>query len=72
MSGPVIVIGLDAAEPWVVDHYIAQGRMPVMKRLRETGAYGLVQNQELLQSRACLHHIHDRCLACGNGLLGPY
>jgi len=45
MPGPVIVIGLDAAEPWVVDHYIAQGRMPVMKRLRETGAYGLVQNQ---------------------------
>ncbi len=50
MPGPVIVIGLDAAEPWVIDHYIAQGRMPTMKRLREQGAYGLVQNQELYKA----------------------
>lgn len=52
ISGPVIVIGLDAAEPWVIDHYIAQGRMPVLKRLCERGAYGLVQNSEIYKAEA--------------------
>jgi len=50
MSGPVVVIGLDAFEPWVMDHYIAEGRLPNLKRLREEGAYGLVQNQELYKA----------------------
>lgn len=52
MSGQVIVIGLDAAEPWVIDHYIKQGRMPVLERMRKQGAYGLVQNSEIYKAEA--------------------
>lgn len=44
MPAKVVVLGLDSAEPWVIDHYIAQGRLPNIARLRKAGAYGLTRN----------------------------
>jgi predicted AlkP superfamily phosphohydrolase/phosphomutase len=41
MSTPrVVMIGLDAAEPSLIEQWIADGTLPHLKRLRERGAYG--------------------------------
>ena len=44
MTSKVVALCMDSAEPWVFDHYIAQGRLPNIARLRKEGAYGLTQN----------------------------
>lgn len=44
MTAKVVAICLDAAEPWVIDHYVERGRLPNLARLREAGAYGHTQN----------------------------
>ncbi|QKX17108.1 alkaline phosphatase family protein [Microbulbifer sp. YPW1] len=40
----LIVIGLDSAEPSMVEEFIASGDMPVLKELRARGAYGRLEN----------------------------
>ncbi len=44
MKRPVIAIGLDAAEPPVIERWLAEGHLPTLRRLREQGAYGRIQN----------------------------
>jgi predicted AlkP superfamily phosphohydrolase/phosphomutase len=44
MPAKVVVLGLDSAEPWVIDHYIEQGRLPHIAQLRDRGAFGLTRN----------------------------
>ncbi|MEC4806948.1 MAG: alkaline phosphatase family protein [Jaaginema sp. PMC 1079.18] len=41
---PVIAIGLDAAEPSVMEKWMAEGRLKTMSRLRSQGIYGRLQN----------------------------
>jgi len=41
---PVLAIGLDAAEPSLVERWMAEGHLPALARLRALGAYGRVQN----------------------------
>jgi predicted AlkP superfamily phosphohydrolase/phosphomutase len=41
---PVLAIGLDAAEPSLVERWMAEGHLPALARLRTLGAYGRVQN----------------------------
>ncbi len=40
MKKSVIAIGLDAADPIVLEQWMAQGHLPNLSRLRQTGAYG--------------------------------
>lgn len=37
---PVLMIALDAAEPRLIERWIADGSLPTLKRLREQGVYG--------------------------------
>jgi predicted AlkP superfamily phosphohydrolase/phosphomutase len=39
-SAKVLVIGLDAAEPSLIERWTAEGVLPNLRRLRERGAYG--------------------------------
>ncbi len=39
MTRPVVVIGLDAADPLLVEHWTDEGRLPVLARLRASGSY---------------------------------
>jgi predicted AlkP superfamily phosphohydrolase/phosphomutase len=41
-----LAIGLDAAEPSLVERWMADGRLPVLSRLRAGGAYGRLRNSE--------------------------
>lgn len=40
MSRPVIAIGLDAADPNLLEKWMAQGHLKTMRQLKESGAYG--------------------------------
>ncbi|MGF1515219.1 MAG: alkaline phosphatase family protein [Elainellaceae cyanobacterium] len=44
MKAPVIAIGLDAAQPDVLDAWMDQGYLKNLARLRKQGAYGLLEN----------------------------
>ncbi|MGQ4650674.1 alkaline phosphatase family protein [Lyngbya aestuarii] len=46
MKTPVIAIGLDAAEPSVLEKWMSQGYLKNMCRLREQGTYGRLKNFE--------------------------
>jgi predicted AlkP superfamily phosphohydrolase/phosphomutase len=50
MTAKVVALCLDSAEPWVLDHYIAKGRLPNLARLRNQGAYGLTQNEKFYKA----------------------
>jgi predicted AlkP superfamily phosphohydrolase/phosphomutase len=41
---PVLAIGLDAAEPSLVERWMGEGHLPALARLRALGAYGRLQN----------------------------
>ncbi len=44
MKNPVIAIGLDAADPSLIETWIAQGHLPNLRRLRERGVYTHLDN----------------------------
>ena len=44
MRNPVIAIGLDAADPNLLDKWIAEGKLENLSKLRQEGAYGHLQN----------------------------
>ena len=46
MKNPVIAIGLDAAEPSLVEKWMADGHLPNLQRLRDQGAYTRLNNFE--------------------------
>ncbi|MEL6468414.1 MAG: alkaline phosphatase family protein [Cyanobacteria bacterium J06623_4] len=43
MKHPVIAIGLDAAEPDLLDKWMAEGHLKNLKKLRQAGAYGKIE-----------------------------
>ncbi|MDR7418495.1 MAG: alkaline phosphatase family protein [Armatimonadota bacterium] len=45
MSAPrMLIVGLDAATPALVERWAAEGRLPTLRRLIETGAYGSLRS----------------------------
>lgn len=44
MTRPVIVIGLDSADPVTLDEWIEAGHLPTLKKLRQTGSYWPLEN----------------------------
>lgn len=46
MKKPVIAIGLDAAEPALIEEWLSKGLLKNLGELRQKGAYGRIQNQE--------------------------
>jgi predicted AlkP superfamily phosphohydrolase/phosphomutase len=43
-SGRVLLIGLDAAEPRLIEEWIADGSLPVLAALKQRGAYGRLRS----------------------------
>lgn len=46
MSKPVIAIGLDAADPTIMEQWMAEGHLPNITAVRDRGAYGRLENLE--------------------------
>jgi predicted AlkP superfamily phosphohydrolase/phosphomutase len=54
-SGPrsrVLAIGVDAAEPWLVEEMIADGSLPSLSALRDSGRFAHLENQRAYRSEA--------------------
>jgi len=50
-SGPrVLLVGVDGADPQIIDRLVAEGRLPTFARLRREGAYGRLRSREPLLS----------------------
>src|SRR5688572_23346468 len=46
MKTPVVAIGLDAADPELLEAWMAAGHLPNLRKLREQGGYGRLRNLE--------------------------
>ena len=46
MKTPVVAIGLDAADPELLEAWMAAGHLPNLSKLREQGGYGRLKNLE--------------------------
>jgi predicted AlkP superfamily phosphohydrolase/phosphomutase len=46
MKNPVIAIGLDAADPTILEKWMSQGHLKNLNRLRQQGAYGRLLNND--------------------------
>ncbi|MGK7934684.1 MAG: alkaline phosphatase family protein [Xenococcaceae cyanobacterium] len=44
MKKPIIAIGLDAAEPKIIERWMSQGYLPNLARLRQQGSYSRLHN----------------------------
>ncbi|WP_017296393.1 alkaline phosphatase family protein [Geminocystis herdmanii] len=44
MSNPVIAIGLDSADPILLEKWMAQGHLPNLEKIRSQGSYGRIYN----------------------------
>ncbi|BAZ44301.1 hypothetical protein NIES4102_13090 [Chondrocystis sp. NIES-4102] len=44
MNKSTIVIGLDAAEPRLIEHWMAAGHLPNLSKIRQQGTYGRLDN----------------------------
>jgi tetratricopeptide (TPR) repeat protein len=50
-AGPrVLLVGIDGADPQILDRLVADGRLPTFARLRREGAYGRLRSREPLLS----------------------
>src|ERR671917_1851134 len=52
MSQPVVAIGLDAAEPSLIEKWMDQGKLPFLAGLRASGVYGRLANFEYCRAEA--------------------
>src|SRR5436309_13251798 len=46
----VLLVGVDGADPQILDRLVAEGRLPTFARLRREGAYGRLRSREPLLS----------------------
>jgi predicted AlkP superfamily phosphohydrolase/phosphomutase len=69
---PVIAIGLDAADPLLVERWMAEGRLPAMARLRESGTYGRLANFEYCRAEAACTSFLTGCPAWRTGRWGSF
>ncbi|MEL6382076.1 MAG: alkaline phosphatase family protein [Cyanobacteria bacterium J06626_18] len=71
MTNPVIAIGLDAADPQLLEDWMAAGKLPTLKRLREQGAYGRLLNLESYRAETPWTTFLTGTLPAETGYWGP-
>lgn len=67
MKHPVIAIGLDSADPVLLEKWIAQGRLENISRLRQQGAYGRLSNIDYYTSESTFISFLTVCLPQKSG-----
>jgi predicted AlkP superfamily phosphohydrolase/phosphomutase len=72
MSQPVVAIGLDAAEPSLIEQWMAQGKLPFLARLRASGVYGRLANFEYCRAEAACTSFLTGCSAGQTGRWAPF
>ncbi|WP_299487747.1 alkaline phosphatase family protein [Acaryochloris sp. IP29b_bin.137] len=71
MKQPVIAIGLDAADPNLLETWMSQGYLQNLKRLREQGAYGRLSNIDYYKAETPWTTFLTGCLPDKTGYWSP-
>ncbi|MBD2310713.1 alkaline phosphatase family protein [Desertifilum sp. FACHB-1129] len=71
MRTPVIAIGLDAADPTLIEQWMAQGHLKTLSRLREQGAYTRINNIEHYRAETPWTTFLTGCLPDKTGYWSP-
>ncbi|MEM9482888.1 MAG: alkaline phosphatase family protein, partial [Cyanobacteria bacterium P01_F01_bin.116] len=71
MSAKVLAIGLDAADPDVVEGWLKQGHLPNLQALIETGAYGRLTNVDFHRAEVPWTAFLSGCLPEKTGYWTP-
>ncbi len=71
MKTPVIAIGLDAADPDLLDEWMAAGHLPNLSRLRSAGVYGRLDNMEYYKAETPWTTFLTGCMPGKTGYWSP-
>ncbi len=71
MKNPVIAIGLDAAEPELLETWMNQGYLTHLKQLKDRGAYGRLTNLEYYKAETPWTTFLTGCLPEKTGYWSP-
>lgn len=71
MHQPVVAIGLDAADPVLIDRWMAQGHLPALARLRAQGIAGRLQNLDCFKNETPWTTFLTGCLPETTGHYSP-
>ena len=62
-ASPVMVIGVDAGEPTLIERWMDQGLLPTMARLRASGTYTRLKTPEICRAETASTDLPDRLRA---------
>lgn len=71
MKSPVIALGLDAADPNLIEPWMAAGHLPTLQRLRQQGAYGRLDNIDYYRAETPWTTFISGCSPQKTGYWGP-
>ena len=71
MKRTLIAIGLDSADPWLLDQWVSEGYLPNISRLREQGSYCPLRGPDLYLSEQAWTLVLHRMRGETHGLLEP-
>jgi predicted AlkP superfamily phosphohydrolase/phosphomutase len=71
MSKPVIAIGLDAAEPWLIEKWMSEGHLSNLRKLREQGTYTRLKNLDYYRAETPWTTFLTGCMPSKTGYWAP-
>jgi predicted AlkP superfamily phosphohydrolase/phosphomutase len=72
MKTPVVAIGLDAADPVLLERYMEAGRLPVLSELRARGAYARLTTFDYCRAEASNTTFLTGCSPAKHGYWSPF
>jgi predicted AlkP superfamily phosphohydrolase/phosphomutase len=69
---PVVALGLDAADPVLIERYMDGGHLPVLARLRERGAYARLTTFDYCRAEASNTTFLTGCSPAKHGYWSPF
>lgn len=72
MKSPVVALGLDAADPVLLDRYMAAGHLPVLSSLRRRGTYARLSTFDYCRAEASNTTFLTGCAPGTHGYWSPF
>jgi predicted AlkP superfamily phosphohydrolase/phosphomutase len=72
MKTPVVALGLDAADPVLLERYMEAGHLPVLSRLRAEGSYARLTTFEYCRAEASNTTFLTGCSPAKHGYWSPF
>ena len=69
---PVLALGLDAADPVLVERWIDAGHLPTLARLRQEGSYGRLTTFDFGRAETCNTTFLTGCAPATHGYWSPF